>query len=257
VKVDFGKTAGDYGQYRAGFPGEFFDRLFSIGYVRSGQAVLDLGTGTGTVARDLALRGCRVVGLDPAQELLDEATRLDSEARAGVRYIKATAENTGLPSQAFDVVTAAQCWHWFDRPRAAAEARRVLRPRGRIIIAHRDWLPLPGNVVEATERLIMKHNPEWKLGGGTGVYPTTLTDLSVSGFSDIETFSFDAPVPYSHEAWLGRIRASAGVAASLSEDAVRHFDDDLADVLAANFPQEPLLIPHRNWTATAISNDQH
>lgn len=56
--VDFGKTARDYGRYRAGFPETFFDRLSAFGVGQSGQRVLDLGTGTGTVAREFARRGC-------------------------------------------------------------------------------------------------------------------------------------------------------------------------------------------------------
>jgi len=56
VNVDFGKTAGDYGKYRAGFPDQLFDRLFSAGIVREGETALDLGTGTGTLARGFALR---------------------------------------------------------------------------------------------------------------------------------------------------------------------------------------------------------
>jgi len=224
-----------------------------MGYVKEGDAVLDLGTGTGALARELALRGCHVVGLDPSEELLNEARRLDAESGANVRYTKATAEETGLPSGEFDVVTAGQCWHWFDRATAAKEARRVLKRGGRIIIAHRDWLPLPGNVVEVTERLITKHNPKWRLSGGTGLHPAALTDLAIAGFSEIEPFSFDAPVPYSHEAWRGRIRASAGVAASLPEEAVTRFDRELAELLANQFPREPLMVPHRNWSATAVS----
>jgi len=57
MAIDFGKTASDYARHRAGFPDAFFERLFSDGTVRPGQSVLDLGTGTGTVARGLALRG--------------------------------------------------------------------------------------------------------------------------------------------------------------------------------------------------------
>ena len=38
----------------------------------------------------------------------------------------APAEDTGLPAHAWDVVSAGQCWHWFDQPRVTAEARRLL-----------------------------------------------------------------------------------------------------------------------------------
>jgi SAM-dependent methyltransferase len=245
MRIDFGRTAQDYSRYRAGFPEGFFERLATFGIGKFGQRILDLGTGTGTLARGFALRGCAVVGLDTATALIEEARRLDREAGVNISYVIATAEETGLPDQSFDVVTAGQCWHWFDRPKAAREVRRLLVPQGRIVIAHFDWLPLPGNVVEATEQLIEKHNPKWTFGSGIGIYPQWLRDLSIAGFQEVETFSFDVAVPYNHEAWRGRIRASAGVAASLPSDQVVRFDAELKSLLEERFPINPLEIPHR------------
>ena len=128
----------------------------------------------------------------------------------------------------------------------------MLVPGGRVIIAHFDWLPLPGNVVEATEKLIFAFNPKWTMGGGTGIYPQWLRDLGVGGFEDLETFSFDVAQPYSHEAWRGRIRASAGVKASLNVEIIKDFDSALAEILKAHFPQDPLYIPHRVWAASGV-----
>lgn len=253
MPIDFGKTAKDYSAHRAGFPDTFFDRVLKDGYVKSGQRLLDLGTGTGTVARGFALRGCEVTGLDPSRPLMQEATLLDADAGVSVHYELAKAEATGLPAASFDVVTAGQCWHWFDRPRAAIEARRLLKSGGRLIICHFDWIPLPGNLPHATETLILAHNPQWKGSGGKGVYPQWLTDMSIAGYQEIETFSFDVEAIYSHAAWRGRIRASAGIAASLSPDAVARFDAELQALLASAFPQDPLCVHHRVWAATAIS----
>jgi ubiquinone/menaquinone biosynthesis C-methylase UbiE len=166
LQVDFGKTAQDYGRHRAGFPEALYERLATFGVGVPGQRLLDLGTGTGTLARGFARHGCAVTGLDPSAALLEEARRLDHEAGVDIRYVTATAETTGLPDASFDVVSAGQCWHWFDRAQAAREVRRLLVPGGWLVIAHFDWIPLPGNVVEATERLVEQHNPQWKGGGG-------------------------------------------------------------------------------------------
>ncbi|HVS46897.1 MAG TPA: methyltransferase domain-containing protein [Verrucomicrobiae bacterium] len=252
MNIDFGKTATDYAQYRTGFPDEFFERLFSARTARSDDRVLDIGTGTGTLARGFAVRGCDVVGLDPAASLLAEARRLDAtNGVTSVRYVVGRAEQLPFEDAAFDIVSAGQCWHWFEGSQAATEALRVLKPGGRLVIAHFDWIPLPGNVVEATEVLIAQHNPQWKLGGGTGLHPSCLADAAIAGFTGIETLSFDVAVPYSREAWRGRIRASAGIAASLADADVARFDSHLAQMLRENYPQDPLTVPHRVWAMTA------
>lgn len=243
--VDFGRTAQDYSRHRAGFPPDFFARVAPWGIGVPGQEVLDLGTGTGSLARGFALRGCRVTGLDQSRAMLTQAQELDQAAGVVVRYVCAPAESSGLPDAAFEVISAGQCWHWFKRDQAAAECFRLLRDGGCVLIGHFDWLPLPGSVVEATEALIRKHNPEWRMGGGTGVYPAWFGNLAGAGFVGLESLSFDLDQPYSHEAWRGRIRASAGIAASLAADAVARFDEDHAALLGERFPEQPLQVPHR------------
>jgi SAM-dependent methyltransferase len=249
--VDFGRTADDYSRHRAGFPDELADRLARLGIGGPGQDVVDLGTGTGSLARLFALRGATVTGVDPAAPLLDKARLLDARVGVEVRYVEGAAERTGLADDSADVVTAGQCWHWFRAAEATAEVRRLLRPGGTVVIAHFDWLPVSGNVVAATEALILRHNPAWRLAGGTGLYPRWLTDLRLGGFTGIETFSFDLDVAYSHLDWVGRIRASAGVAASLDPAAVGVFSAELTALLADRFPGDPLLVPHRVWAVTA------
>jgi SAM-dependent methyltransferase len=256
MNIDFGKTVQDYSHHRAGFPPAFFERLAAYGIGTPGQRILDLGTGTGTLARGFALRGCIVTGLDPSAPLIEAARELDQTAGVTIQYVIARAEETGLPGANFDVVTAGQCWHWFERQKAAQEVRRLLVPHGRLVIAHFDWIPLSGNVVEATEKLIEQHNPAWKLGGGTGLYPAWLTDVAIAGFQDIETFSFDVQVPYSHEAWRGRIRASAGVAASLPPEQVARFDAELLELLNGQFPDDPLEVPHRVFAVICTGPEQ-
>jgi SAM-dependent methyltransferase len=253
MRVEFGRTADDYATHRAGFPPSLFDRLATFGLGKAGQDVVDVGTGTGTLARGFALRGCRAVGVDPAPEMPDKARQLDSEAGVQVEYRVARAEATGLERSSYDVFSAGQCWHWFDRPSAAAEARRLLRAGGAIVICHFDWLPLPASVAEATEAVILCHNPQWGGAGGSGMYPRWAADVAGAGFSGTETFSYDVDVTYTHEAWRGRIRASAGVAASLSPEAVRDFDADHKGALAKHFPDDPLHVPHRVWALVARS----
>lgn len=245
MKRNFGAAAEDYARYRAGFPASVFERLSTYGIGRPRQTIVDVGTGTGTLARGFALRGATVLGVDPDERLLEQARQLDAMASVSIEYRPGVAESLPLDDASADAVAAGQCWHWFDGELAAREFARVTKPDGRVVVAHFDWLPLPGSVVEATERLIGKHNPAWSFGGGNGFHAESLPHLHAAGYGSFESFSYDVDAPYSPVAWRGRIRASAGVGASLSLDAVAAFDAELAALLAESFPGEVLEVPHR------------
>lgn len=250
MKIDFGLTAKDYAKHRAGFPDSIYEHLAAFQVGGQGQLILDLGTGTGTLARGFAARSCRVIGLDPAIAMLEQANEQSRADQVGGSYLAAKAEAVPFMPGCIDVVTAGQCWHWFDRALAASEALRVLRPGGAMVIAHFDWIPLKGNVVELTEQLIVGHNPRWKFGGGMGIHPRALSDLGEAGFENLRTFSYDTFAMYTHEGWRGRIRASAGIGASLPEVEVRAFDAALAVMLIEKFP-DPMPVHHRVWAVIA------
>jgi SAM-dependent methyltransferase len=247
--VDFGRTAQDYAAYRTAFPAELLTRLAALGVGLPGQRVVDLGTGTGTLARDFAAAGCVVTGVDVAPEMLDEARRRDG---AAVTYRVAPAEDTGLAGHAWDVVSAGQCWHWFDRPRVAAEARRLLVDGGALAVCYRDYVLRPGNVGAVSEELVLAYHPGWAMAGGfSGHAGEWAAELEHAGFGDVTTVEFDVDVPFTHEAWRGRMRTSNGVGASLSDSDVAAFDADLARLLRERFPEEPLTVPHRVWALVA------
>ncbi|MFT5286793.1 MAG: ubiquinone/menaquinone biosynthesis C-methylase UbiE [Planctomycetota bacterium] len=145
--VDFGRTASDYGRYRQGLPEDFFERLRTRGIGGPDQRILDLGSGTGQMARGLALGGATVTALDRSPDLLVAARELDRKSGVSVSQVVAPAEATTLPDDSFDVVTAAQCWLWFDKSRLGPELNRVFGPNGQLVIAQLDWLPWEDNVM--------------------------------------------------------------------------------------------------------------
>ena len=243
-KTDFGRRAADYARFRQGFPPELFRRLAGLGVGRPGQRVVDLGTGTGTLARGFAGEGCEVVGLDVSGDMLAAARALAPE----LTFVAAPAERTGLETGAWDVVSAGQCWHWFDRPAALAEAERLLRPGGAVVIAHLDWLHRAGGPLERTLELVRARNPDWPRPvdyPSDGVYSCWLPELEAAGFGAVELLAFDVDLLYTHEGWRGRMRASALSGATLSPERTEAFDRSLAALLAAEFPEEPMVIPHR------------
>lgn len=242
--ADFGKTAEDYARHRAGYPDWLFERLMRRGLVRPGMRALDLATGTGYLARGLAQRGLIVTGLDVSAEMMAAAKALDAAQGLRIEYVTGKAEETGLPAVCFDLVTAATCWHWFDHAKASAEVLRLLKPGGWLVICSQDWLPQGGNLVARTEAIVKRHNPKWPWDGLDGLKPGFVRDLRAAGFQSIESFSIDFDIPYSHEGWRGRMRASAGISGSLPPDQVRAFDAELATMLARDFPDQPIQVAH-------------
>jgi SAM-dependent methyltransferase len=249
---NFGAAADDYATHRAGFPDLLFERLAALGVGASGERVADVGAGTGTLGRGFARHGCRVTAVDPDGRMLEQGRLLNAEAGVVIDDKVAAAESLPFENGVLDIVAAGQCWHWFDPPGAAREFARVTRPGGRVLIAHFDWLPLPGNVVAATEALIVAHNPAWRMGGGNGIHVESLPYLTAAGFGRFEVFAYDLDVPYTPEAWRGRIRASAGVGASLSSEGVRAFDAALERLLAEQFPGAVLAVPHRVFALVGV-----
>ncbi|MCL1595071.1 MAG: methyltransferase domain-containing protein [Actinomycetia bacterium] len=249
--IDFGRTAADYDRYRPGFPDTFFDILVEHGWITRGLAALDLGTGTGSVALGLASAGLNVTGLDISRELLVAARSEASLRELVVSFVEGTAESIGYMDSTFDVVTAGQCWWWFDSDIAVAEAKRVLRPGGRLIICDFSYLPLPGNVAERTEDLVLAHNPGWTMSGGTRIHPEQVGALDHGGFLKVESFSYVVDIEFSHTSWRGRIRTCNGVGSALTDQEADRFDADLEGLLKDEFPGT-LSIPHRVFATSGV-----
>lgn len=109
--------------------------------IQAGEAVLDVGTGTGIVALTAARVGARVTALDLTPELLTQARENARIARHDeIVWTEGDAEELPYPDASFDVVLS-QFGHMFaPRPaRVVAEMRRVLKPQGRIAFA--TWPP--------------------------------------------------------------------------------------------------------------------
>lgn len=242
AEFDFGRTSLDYGRYRDIYPASLYEGLLAAGIGLSGQRILDLGTGTGPVPRSLSPSGALVTGVDVSDAQIEEARRLSAEAGLAADFIVAPAENTGLPSGAFDAVTAVQCFLYFDRDRALAEIARLLVPRGLFATAWMAWLTRESPIAAATERLVLSYNPGWQ-GKDYARSRPDVPEWSLPLFERVACLDYVASIPFTRESWRGRIRACRGVAASLSDEAVADFDAEHARLLERIAP-ERFEIPH-------------
>jgi SAM-dependent methyltransferase len=150
----FDAWAAEYDRFRPGYPSALFDLIAERLALPADAAAVDLGAGTGKVARAVAARGWRTTAVEPGEPML--AVLRERAAAEGVKVdtALASAERTGLPDAAFDVALAGEAYHWFDAPVALAEMARIVRPRGGIAFFWNMVDPDRSALVESERRLV-------------------------------------------------------------------------------------------------------
>jgi SAM-dependent methyltransferase len=240
---DWGNTSSDYGKHRPGPPASFYSRLQALGVGVPGQRILDLGTGTGLLAREFAKNGAIVSGTDIAAGQIEEATRLAKDAGLTCDFHVASSETQPFPSATFDCITAMQCWLYFDQEKTVAEVKRLLRPGGVLMISHFSWLPRLDEIARASESLVLKFNPLWGGKDWHGIVPPVCYELDK--YLPLQAmFWYDEAITFTRESWRGRMRACRGTGATLSPAQLETFDREHDELLKRIAPEE-FTILHR------------
>lgn len=234
--IDWGLSANDYGRYRPGPPDSLFEKLRAHGVGLPGQRVLDLGTGTGVIARRLARQGCTVTGVDISAEQIAMARSLAGADGLEADFHVAAAETFECSPGSYDVVTASQCFLYFDKQKVIPRIKEALIHGGIFVTSHFSWLPLRDPIAKASEELILKHNPSWSAHSYSGVVAPNHSGLEKS-FCLKSFFWYDENIPFTRESWCGRIRACRGIGPALSADAVQCFDAEHRAMLCAKAPE--------------------
>jgi SAM-dependent methyltransferase len=155
----FDEVAEQYARVRPGYPAELIEDLIREAGLTPGARVLELGAGPGTASVLFAGRGYELCCLEPGPRLAQLARqRLAADASARVEV--STFEDWPLDHERFDLVFAAQAFHWIDPSVRFAKAAAALRTDGTLaIFANR---PLRGErpVDRAIARAYAAHAPE-------------------------------------------------------------------------------------------------
>ncbi len=245
--IDWSKTSTDYATHRPGPPPRFYQMLHALGVGLPGQRILDLGTGTGVLARQFAQQGARVSGVDVAEGQIEMARKLAQQEELPADFHVSGAESTRFADSAFDTITANQCWLYFDKARAIPEAKRLLADGGVLVTSHFSWLARLDPVARASEQLVLKHNPAWSAADWPGDIPNVPAWAATEFPNEFRVralFWFDEPIPFTRDSWRGRMRACRGVGAALEPGAVQAFDEEHAALLAEIAP-ETFTVLHR------------
>lgn len=156
----FSDRVENYVRYRPGYPGDVLRAMKADCGLSPSHVIADLASGTGIWTRLLLENGNRVFGVEPNPEMREAGERLLGRFPR-FTSVSGTAEETTLPGESVDFVTAAQAAHWFDRARARREFARVLRPQGWLVLLWNERITYSTPFLRAYEQLLLTYGTDY------------------------------------------------------------------------------------------------
>ena len=181
---DWGRTSEEYARYRDIYPQVFYQKIVDRGLCVKSQNVLDIGTGTGVLPRNMYRYGARWTGTDISPEQIEQARKLSAAAGMKIDFEAVPTEEIDFPAGSFDVITACQCFWYFDHERVMPKLAKLLKPNGKLLILYMAWLPYEDRIAGASEELVLKYSPKWS-GAGETRHPIWIPDVAYEYF-DLE-----------------------------------------------------------------------
>ena len=233
---DWGKTSRDYAKYRDIYPEEFYNKILSLGLCRDGQKVLDIGSGTGVLPRNMYKYGAKWIGTDVAENQIEQAKILASNQNMDIEFYTCSAEDIEYPENTFDVITACQCIWYLNHKITAPKFAKILKAGGKFLILYMGWLPAENKIAKLSEELILKYNPDWN-GCNDYRHDVWVPD-EYKEFFDIEKQEiFDVQVSFTRESWQGRMKACRGVGASMNPETITKWEEEHTQMMVKEAPE--------------------
>src|SRR5439155_11069585 len=165
---------------------ELRQRTAILARLQPGEQVLDVGSGTGTlalIAKERVGRAGRVIGVDPGTEQIAYARKKAARRNVPIEFQIGVIEQLPFPDHTFDVVFSTLMMHHLPaslKRQGLAEIARVLKPGGRLVIA--DFK----RKQERTGRAARFH------AGGSSMHDLAAL-VADAGFSQVETEEMQPP----------------------------------------------------------------
>lgn len=234
---DWGKTSQDYAKYRDIYPEIFYQKIADRGLCVKGQKVLDIGTGTGVLPRNMYRFGAEWTGTDISPNQIEQAVQLAQSQNMKIDFIPCPAEEIDFPENSFDIATACQCIWYPDHKILAPKLAKILKKGGKFLILYMAWLPYDDKIAARSEDIILKYNPSWNSSGEIRK-PMWVPDEYLEFFDVTYREEYDVMLPFTRESWHGRIRACRGVGASLSPDDLKLWENEHGNMLENEPPPQ-------------------
>jgi len=196
-RLVFGEVAEQYDARRPSYPDALFDAVCEYGDLHAGARALEIGAGTGKATVGMLARGLDVHALEPSAEM---ARVLRGK---GVDAEVTTLEAWTVVPDAFDLVYAAQAWHWVHGADRYERVAGTLRPGGTLALfwnkgrEHDDAFAADNRAAYAT------YAPDLGSPAGSWTLDWIGEELAACDmFTAMERRTFTWTTSYSRDAWL-------------------------------------------------------
>lgn len=232
---DWGETSADYAKFRDIYPQEFYDKIISRNLCINGQKVLDIGTGTGVLPRNMYRYGAKWTAADISENQIEQAEILSENMN--IEYHVMPTENINFNDNSFDVITACQCFWYFNHEIVMPNFYRMLKNDGSILVLYMAWLPYEDKIAGASENLVLKYSPNWS-GCGETMHPIYIPDCYKENFDLVYHEEYPIKVHFTRESWHGRMKSCRGIGASLTAEEISLWEQEHRKLLAEIAPPE-------------------
>jgi SAM-dependent methyltransferase len=230
-------TAADYDSFRFSYAEALIEFVRQEVALDGAGRLVDLGTGTGQVARALRPFFAHVVAVDPEPDMIEFGRARSERDDDGIRWLLGRAEDVDFPLGSIDAVASGNAFHRFDRPAVVKKAGDWLAPDGAIVLL---WSDSAWSGSEPWQRGLSRVVEDWLARSGAGAripagwerkeYPDEVV-LTEAGFDRLVQHDVAVRHEWTVDAIVGFLRATSFASRAALGQQLESFEADVRNAL--------------------------
>ncbi|KGX91691.1 hypothetical protein N781_03900 [Pontibacillus halophilus JSM 076056 = DSM 19796] len=206
-KRTFDTIVGQYDRFRPGYPERLFDRIEEYGYMLPSFHLLEIGAGTGKATEEFVRRGYESIDALELGERLSAFTAHKFASYEGVRVINQSFEEWEGRAESYDIVYSATAFHYIEPLPGYMKVARHLKPGGTCAffwtMVELPDTPVYREIGHVYEQYAPHISKQEKPSIDEQIQLRKRLTEQSGLFQDIEVHTYDHPMTYSEEEYMG------------------------------------------------------